>query len=499
MAARAWLRQMLRRLGRDERGNAAMIFGLCALPLVAGAGLAIDTLLAYTVEDQLQKSLDAAGLAAGRTALPENVEADARSYFNTNYQSGPRLADISADDLDIQVSAIGDELVLSATAVMPTRFMRLFGRDTVTVSASTRINREIRQMELALVLDNTGSMWGAPFTAMQAAAKDLVDIVYGDVETNPNLYVAVVPFVATVNIGPQRWGWLATTDAEWRFRSGATAVNPYAPSTWKGCVMARTGGLDQTDDPPSVAAFRSFLYPDDTDNDWGAPRSPATDERLNAQNNAYGPNLGCGPAILPLVQSKTAVDAALDGMGAWSRGGTSGNEGLAWGWRVLSPRWRGLWGGATPNTRPLDYDTSDTDKVVVMLTDGNNEVYDWPCRWRTGQSSPDCSSTFNGPNGSDYTSFGRLNDTTFMGAGKTRAQGVTEWNNRMSTVCSRMKNNGIIIYTITFGGTPSAATQTLYRNCATRPEYYFHSPNNSTLRTVFRSIGVQLSNLRIAQ
>ena len=78
---------------------------------------------------------------------------------------------------------MGDELVLSATAVMPTRFMRLFGQDTVTVAATTRINREIRQMELALVLDNTGSMWGTPFTTMQAAAKDLVDIVYGDVET----------------------------------------------------------------------------------------------------------------------------------------------------------------------------------------------------------------------------------------------------------------------------------------------------------------------------
>ena len=64
MAGRRWLRQLMARFGRDQRGNAAMVFGLAALPLVAGAGLAIDTLLAYSVEDQLQKSLDAAGLAA---------------------------------------------------------------------------------------------------------------------------------------------------------------------------------------------------------------------------------------------------------------------------------------------------------------------------------------------------------------------------------------------------------------------------------------------------
>lgn len=484
MAGRRWLRQMLGLFGRDQRGNAAMVFGLCALPLVAGAGLALDTLLAYSVEDQLQKSLDAAGLAAGRTALPENVEADARSYFNTNFRSGPALAELDDEDLQIEVSEVGDELVLSATAVMATRFMRLFGQDTVTVAASTVINREIRQMELALVLDNTGSMWGAPFTAMQTAAKDLVDIVYGDVETNPNLYVAVVPFVANVNIGSSRWHWLRPTDLQWLYASGVSDVNPYHPSTWKGCVLARDSGMDQTDDPPAVGAFSSFLYPDDTDNDWGAPRNPPTDESLNSRNNAYGPNLGCGPPILPLVQSKTAVDAALDGMGAWSRGGTSGNEGLAWGWRVLSPRWRGLWGGDTPNTRPLDYDASDTDKVVVMLTDGNNEVYDNPPA---------------GPRGSDYTAFGRLNDPSFMGPGKSRAQGVAEWNTRMGRVCTRMKDEGIIIYTITFGGTPSAATQNLYRTCATRPEYYYHSPDNATLRSVFRAIGVQLSNLRIAQ
>lgn len=493
MAGRRWLRQLLRAFGRDQRGNAAVIFCFCAVPLAAGAGLAIDTMLAYSVEDQLQKSLDAAGLAAGRTALPEDVEADARSYFNTNFNAGPRLASMSADDLDIEVSEVGDELVLSATAVMPTHFMRLFGQDTVTVAATTRISREIRQMELALVLDNTGSMWGTPFDTMQAAAKEMVDIVYGQVDTNPNLFVAVVPFVATVNIGNWRSNWLVVGDP------ARGPGNPYAPLTWKGCVMARTGGLDQTDDPPSVQGFRSFLYPDASDNDWGSPRSPRTDERLNARNDAYGPNLGCGPAILPLVQSKATVQAALDGMGPWSRGGTSGNEGLAWGWRVLSPRWRGLWGGATPNARPLDYDAVDTDKVVVMLTDGNNEVYDWACQWKAGVSSPDCSKTYNGPNGSDYTAFGRLNDASFMGPGKTKAQGVTEWNNRMSAICTRMKSEDIIIYTITFGSTPVAATQTLYRNCASRPEFYYHSPNNTTLRTVFRTIGVQLSNLRIAQ
>ena len=166
---------------------------------------------------------------------------------------------------------------------------------------------------------------------------------------------------------------------------------------------------------------------------------PATNETLNARNAAYGPNLGCGPAITPLVAEKTRVHAALDGMGPWSRGGTQGNLGLVWGWAVLSPRWRGLWGGNTPNELPLDYNSDLSDKIVVMLTDGNNEVYDWLNKWdpnRNGSNdwcgyekqnnyyggncpfgTTNTDPDFVGPRGSDYTSYGRLND--FPGAPTT--------------------------------------------------------------------------------
>lgn len=481
MATMRRLRRWLREFARDVRGNVAILFGLSVIPLAAAAGLAVDAVLAYTVEDELQRALDAAGLAAGRTALPEHIEADARAYFESNLASGAALA-ASSTAFSVEVSPDGFQLTLTATAHMPTAFMRVFGMDDVTLTASTVINRQVRQMELALVLDNTGSMLGSPFTAMQSAAKELVEIVYGDHETHANLYVAVVPFVAVVNVGPAHTAWLAAGDP-------AIAGTAYKPSAWKGCVMARTTGkgdnqdYDQTDDPPAVRAFQGYLYPDASDNDWGAPRSPPVREQLTAYNDGYGPNLGCGPPILPLTASRTAVLAALDGMGPWHRGGTAGNEGVAWGWRVLSPRWRGLWGGATPGSRPLDYDVADNDKVVVMLTDGNNNVYDHPPA---------------GPRGSDHTSMGRLAD--FMhSSSATAAQGKTEWDNRMLNVCGRMKARGVIVYTITFGSTPSSSTKTLYRTCATKPAFYFHSPTNGELRNIFRTIGMQLSNLRISR
>jgi Flp pilus assembly protein TadG len=272
MLARRWLNG-LQRFCRDRRGNAAVVFALVLLPLTAGAGLAIDTMLAYTVEDELQKSLDAAGLAAGRTALAANVESDARSFFETNFEGGPDLAALS--DLKVQVNASGDQITLDASALMPTTFMRLFGRDFVTVAAHTEISRQTRGMELAFVLDITGSMVTSnKIGGLKSAANELVGILYGDRETVPNLWVGVVPYIASVNIGTANIGFLKSSD-----RARATP-SVFSPDSWGGCAVERASPRDQNDDPPSVEGFRSYLYPDlpsgpsnDWENDWGSPGS----------------------------------------------------------------------------------------------------------------------------------------------------------------------------------------------------------------------------------
>jgi hypothetical protein len=257
---------------------------------------------------------------------------------------------------------------------------------------------------------------------------------------------------------------------------------------WKGCVEARTAPFDQTDTLPTIEPFpRQFwpttegVYtPQTGDNDWDWAN---IDESNGAQNNGLGTNLGCGPAITPLVASKTTVHDAIDEMQPWHRGGTMANLGLAWGWRVLSPTWQGLWGGATPAELPLDYDTPLMDKVAIMLTDGVNQWYDWP----TGlPNNPDA----------DYTAYERVSEgrlgTTSGGAA------TTEINNRMLTVCNAMKSEGIIIFAITFRQNNSA-TRDLYRNCATSPAHYFDSPSNDELQDVFHEIGNELTNLRLAQ
>jgi Flp pilus assembly protein TadG len=365
----------LRRLARDRTGNAAMIFGLAVMPLMGATGLAVDTLLAYNAEDQLQKSLDAAALAAGRSFDPEAIESEAQTFFNANFQSQTDLATLNT--LTVNTSSDQSTITLTATAQLPTRFMQLFGEETMTVRARTVVVRQTTGLELALVLDNTGSMLdGNKIGSLRTASLDLINILYGDRATVPNLWISVVPYIGAVNVGRVNMSFLSSTD---RARGTASA---FAPDIWAGCVLARSSGSDRTDDPPSVRRFSSYLYPDVEgapslssgfyQNDWGSPRNPRVRTTTSYWSNGvpywdgYGPNVGCPTAITPLVAEKATLVTAINDLKPWYKGGTVISEGLAWGWRTISPRWRNLWSGA-PSGMPLDYGAPNMEKVIVLL------------------------------------------------------------------------------------------------------------------------------------
>lgn len=471
MSESSLARRLVRRCARllaaplhCRKGSSIALIAIAIVPLVGAMGLAIDTARGYMVKARLNQALDAAALAGGRVMFDPSLDDTVNAMFRANFPDGFLGATITGPNLS--VDAGGETLTVSASADVNTSLMAVLGFDVMQVRAQSEVRRRVAGMELVLVMDVTGSMRsGGRINTMKAAATDLVNILYGDSETIDDFWVGVVPYAVMVNIGASRVTWVTGYDP-----------SDYIPTAWKGCVEARAAPLDQDDTPPSGGLWTPAFYPSDSDNVW-----PSVREENGWQNDGTGPNLGCGPEITPLVAEKSTVLGAIDEMLPWHRGGTMGNLGLAWGWRMLSPRWRGLWGGDTPMDLPLDYDTPLMNKVVVMLTDGNNEWYDHPP---------------SGPDGSDYGAYGRLGwgrlGTTNHGAA------LTEVNTRMANTCQMMKDNGIILYTITFQQN-NAATQELYRTCATSPGHYFDSPTNADLTQAFRTIGTELSNLRISQ
>ncbi len=459
------VRSLLRSLRIDTRGATAVIYALSIIPILGFVGLAIDGARVYLLRDALQKSLDAAALASGHVLDTANIEADAQMYFDSNFDS---LAAYATDKVvTVTKSADNNIITLNGSAAVNTTFMALFGFDKVTVAGLTEVTRETRGLELAMVMDNTGSMASNnKMGDMKAAATSLLDKLYGGKSSSPLLYVSVVPFVAVVNAGGDKASWL-NANSQARITNG-----DFASVGWKGCIMARGAPFDQDDTPPGAAPFEAYLWDSGQygNNDWRDRRGRPNNISQGPSSRSRSPNKGCGDDVHPLSNTKADAQAAIDAMQPWDRTGTHINQGMVWAWRAISPNWQGLWGGPTPPTMPLEYANSLMDKAVIVLTDGDNTIFS-----------------------SQKTAYGNKDDFGFGN------NGVNELNNRMTNVCEAMKTENIIIFSITFGNGISADTQLLMESCATIPAYYFHAPNGTELNDAFDIIGKQLSSLRLSR
>src|SRR3954470_2739256 len=130
----------VRRLAGDEGGNVLVVVALAAIPLVGAVGLAIDAGRAFIVQDQLQKALDAAGLAAAHAADQTTAKADAQNFFAANFNAA---AGATSNGLTVTFSSDGLTVTLTASASQPTTFMQVMGIKSVTVSGQAVIKRQV--------------------------------------------------------------------------------------------------------------------------------------------------------------------------------------------------------------------------------------------------------------------------------------------------------------------------------------------------------------------
>lgn len=444
-----------------EHGAVAPLVGIGAIMLVGATGVAIDTARLQLVQTRLSNSLDAAGLAAGATVSTTNATSEATKYLNSNFNGymGATLTNTS-----VVVNSDNTVINLSASANVPTTFMKIFGITSNPVSAASEITRASKGLELVMVLDNTGSMAGSKLTSLKSAAIDLVNILYGS-QTPNNLWVGLVPFAQAVNVGSSRTAWLNTTHYN--------SLN-WGPTSWMGCVDARAATYDTTDDPPAVQKFKAYFWPDTNKNTHNNSNNwIKTNGNYNSPlDTSLGPNKSCSQAVTPMTSNKNTITSGINAMQAV--GNTHISEGAAWGWRMLSPRWQGLWGGEmNANSLPLAYNTQNMNKAVIIMTDGENTIDD-----------------------DNRGAYGYLTDNNL---GTTnQATAVTKLDQRLTTDCTAMKNNNIYVYTVSFGSI-SNSSKTLLRNCATQTDFYFDSPDAATLEAAFHAIGDSLSNLRVSK
>ncbi len=244
----------------DRRGAIAAVSAVVAVAVIGFAGLAVDLTRIWMVNARLKTAIDAASLVAARQlALPEaerNAQVQAIYWANIS-QNGLNFNYMGATIDDPTITLIGTNRVqVTGTATVPTTLFSIINRRNTPIADSAVAERQGTGLELALVLDVTGSMGVANIQALRTAARDLIDILYAGAERQPNLWVSVVPYTAVVNIGRNRENWL---------QPGSLNTANYLPTVWRGCVEARVGSnyggaFDETETPPSTVRFRPHFW-----------------------------------------------------------------------------------------------------------------------------------------------------------------------------------------------------------------------------------------------
>lgn len=439
------------RFKKDDKGNFAIMAAVTVAILIAGLAVSVDVSNGYFAKQRLQDTTDAIALMAAKGKIETQAELDAAAneYLQMTYP-GAQGVNIRLED----ISRNGDVVTVSASNKIPTYFTGIFGSSGMDIGAASQALYSNRNLDIALVLDTTYSMNGSKMSSLKVAANNLVD-TFGDFQ-NDNLRVSVVPFAQYVNVGMSRRNanWLdVPADQEITYtkqdvisRSNCRNVPnngsrdgvpvggtrrvcdtvkgaPYEASwtaTWRGCVGSR-------------------FAPNHERVDFGGNRIPGI---LNSQGR-------CGTEIRPLTKNMNQVKQTINAMDA--DGNTYIPAGLAWGWRALDNR--------EPLTEAASLPAGDTDKVMVIMTDGDN---------------------FKSKDGILHN----MND------GGDDADITTR------RLCDRIKNDEIKVFTIAYEVT-DATTRNLLRNCATSSSDYFNASNAQELNDAFQAIGNSLNELRI--
>ena len=198
-------RQGLERLSRglrhwrdDRRGAIAVQFAFLVVPLTVLAFGLIDLNRMNTQKHNLQDSLDAAALYAARSSATTDAALDAQGdkalLANLQLMPGAQL-------LRSEFKQVGVQVIADAEIKVPAVVSNLWTNEDLIVKVHTEVNRNAKNVEVALVLDITGSMAGQPIIDLRSAATELVDIVVKPQQTPFYSKVAVVPYSMGVNAG----------------------------------------------------------------------------------------------------------------------------------------------------------------------------------------------------------------------------------------------------------------------------------------------------------
>lgn len=456
--------QVARRLAGDASGNFAILGGVTVSMVAMAAGFGVNLAQLYNVKSSLKHAVDAAVTSTARDLTTgkieaKNADATVRAFLEAN---AARL--LAPGEKVVLRSVVVDRLAgtVEATADIDVNvYFPLFGTaNRQRVSATTASLYSDKRIEVAMMLDVTGSMSGQKIKDLKAAAKNAIGVLMtGQDKDKPRVRIAIVPYAEAVNTG-------GLSDTVFVEKAGKSDLPPAidapqavsASSGGDGCATERKdkdGKADFSDDGPYT-------------------------ERRNNQGKTYlalvnrDDRLETCPSskLVPLTADTAKLTATVDGFKA--NGVTAGGIAAQWGYYMLSPKWRTAIKDAGLGAGPADPDPEKVAKVAILMTDG-------------------------------------LFNTAFAGvSGKPQGNQAAKSGSYAESICANMKKDGIEVFTIGFdldnkdtSKAERAAAKAVLKNCASPDsgsmKRYFEAATGAELDAAFQTIARNIERLALTK
>jgi hypothetical protein len=481
------LKQLFKRFSRNERGAVALMFGLSAVPVFGLVGAAVDYNRASATRMELQAAADATSLSLAKsaTALPiAQAIIRGQDVFNGNWNDRTHVSTPA-----VTISRGTDTYRVQASAQVRTVMLPIIGINYINIGTESVSGWGVSKIEIALVLDNTGSMgWSSKMQELKKALCGNQDCSLAN-PTSGFIYemrrasqmpdqirIGLVPFDTTVRVP------MAVQTA---VNTGSALNNTFSYSGAGYCgsnpTAAERVSWSLTGAPPT-SWFRFADRDKDTrasdrnaSNVWvgtGCGTGRATranwlgclwdrDQSGNRDTNPNGVNVGdvetLYPAVncrsdnlarmAPLVDVAPAANAAqlISQLGSMQpSGNTNLTIGVTWGANTLLP-------GAPMSTAATNVPgLPPINRFMILLTDGDNTE----------------NRTSNNASGIDP---------------------------RARLACQNAKAQGITIFAIRV----IEGNQQLLRDCSSGPGFYYEVSTAAQLDPVFKSIAGRIGSIRL--
>lgn len=543
---------------RSKSGNFTLVLGLGLPVILTAVAFATDVSTLMRAKSNLQNALDSANLASSHLGDLDITRNDAfNRYFQANIVGHGELGNAQATlTVDKGVNFVKTKAVASADVNL--NFAFLFGDSKHIVVDASAVESN-NQLEVVLVLDNTGSMAGARMTALRTATKSLLDTLEAAKSPTRKIRASLVPFVTAVNVNGDGF------DPSWIDMDGKSSTNGvnfpvidgkrpnhmalfkqlkktgwtdagWNGTGWKGCVEARPGAYNISDTPPDTAKpdtlFVPYFAPDDPEDAQKPSGSYGNSDKY--YNNSYLNDVSDKTRLAQSGINILGIDLSnLLGnlIELLSPDDRAAREKIA---KYVAPAKELITEIGSPITIgpnracptpvvPLTDDFDKLRKAASQMTEWNgsgtnvSEGLSWGMRvlspaapytdgapWKTPGISKIVLLLTDGENvvygASQQPTKSDYTSYGYLAGGRFGSDNQTTAARNVDgwtkSVCTQLKNEGVQIYTMVLQS-DTAANRALYSACASDPSGYYAVNDPTKLPDVFQQIANKFSKLQL--